>query len=742
MGPRARKAIEAYQAKHGLAVNGRASRDLLQHLQRQSGVGRQQAAPETADTRSPDVKFEDTLPELGPVRASVRLSRSKGAYRLDDLRLTLGTKDVLWVEASGTLGILRPGRDAPLEGLALTVRAALPSSKTLPQVFPPDLPELRKLRARFDVRGSLEALSIAGARIEAEGPNGLTGTASGRIARLSLLPVLAIKDLAFDLEAQSPSTKSIFQLFGLSLPELGPVRARAILKDRGDLFALTAIDVSAGSADRPAAHATGQIGDLLAMKKIELSGDFQIATAKLLDPDAPVKKSALGRVHGRFRLSDADGSIGIEALSAEVENTKLLSLSAKGLFDDIRNKDELRFEAVLKVPDVSELAGELGFKANLKGSLSFMGQVSGSGERLQAEGKARLGETDLSGTLSVSLVGERPELRAILNSPAFHLADFGLLPDSDTPESTAKKEGKDNKPVREWVFGETPISFGALKDFNLDFDMQLEKVVGVQLKIDKVEARLDIVDGLLKVDPLRLDFVGGHIEMRLIADARTKVPEVSLNINADDVDLGDFLAQVETAVPLDGELDMSVHLKAAGLSPRALAASLEGELDVAVAQGHVRTGLLDLAVTNPVGWLFSESARKGYADLNCLVARFDLQKGVAKSVTLLLDTPNVRAGGSGAIDFGDEIMNFDVNPSAKRRRLIAITTPFKIEGPLASPSVNVSTVGATTGMVGKVLASPINFLGSLLPFGSDRGKDPCFHLQDRKRRPKAGNKSN
>jgi uncharacterized protein involved in outer membrane biogenesis len=741
MGPKARKAIEAYQAKHGLAVNGRASPDLLQHLQRQAGIGRPRAAPEPAATRSRDAKFENTMPELGAVRASVRLSRSKGAYGLDDLRLALGTKDALWIEASGTLGTLRPGRP-PLEGLALTVRVALPSSRTLPQVFPPGLPELTKLRARFHVKGSPNALSIARARIEAEGPNGLTGTASGHIARASLLPVPAMKDLAFDLKVQAPGTERVFQMFGLNLPELGPVRARAKLRDRGNLFTLTAIDVAAGSADGPAAHAAGRIGDLLAMKKIELSGDFQIATARLLGPEAPVKNSALGKVHGRFSLSDADGSIGIEALSAEVKNTKLLSLSAKGLFDDIRQKDELHFEAALNVPDLSELVRELGIKANLKGSLSFMGQVWGSDERFQAEGKARLGETDLSGTLNGSLVGARPELRAILSSPAFNLADFGLLPAAATPESPAKKAGQDDKPVHKWVFGENPISFEALKEFNLDFDMRLDKVAGIHLKIDKVEARLDIVNGLLKVDPLRLKFAGSSIEMRLTADARPKVPEVRLDINAEDMDLGDFLSQVETDVLLDGEMDVIVRLKAAGHSPRTLAASLEGTFDVAIGKGHVRTSLLDLAVTNPVNWLFSESARKGYADLNCLVARFDLQKGVAKSVTLLLDTPNVRAGGTGAIDFRDEIMGFDINPHAKRKRLIALTTPFKIEGPLASPSVTVNTTGATTRMLGTVLVSPVNFLGSLLPFGGGRGKDACFHLKDRARPPKGGNKSN
>ena len=92
-------------------------------------------------------------------------------------------------------------------------------------------------------------------------------------------------------------------------------------------------------------------------------------------------------------------------------------------------------------------------------------------------------------------------------------------------------------------------------------------------------------------------------------------------------------------VPLDGELDLLVDLKATGHSPRALASSLEGEFDMAIQRGHVLTSLLDLTTTNPASWLFTESARRGYSELNCLILRFDLQDGVAESQTLLLDTP-------------------------------------------------------------------------------------------------------
>ncbi|MEE9145228.1 MAG: AsmA family protein, partial [Candidatus Binatia bacterium] len=138
--------------------------------------------------------FDETLPELGPVMASVRLSRTNRGYRLDDAQLTLGAKDSFWIEASGTLGAVRPKRDDPLDGPALTVSFAIPSSKALPRVFPPEMLELKGVNGRFDVRGSPKALSISKARIEAEGPEGLVWTATGQVAELSLSPNFASKD--------------------------------------------------------------------------------------------------------------------------------------------------------------------------------------------------------------------------------------------------------------------------------------------------------------------------------------------------------------------------------------------------------------------------------------------------------------------------------------------------------------------------------------------------------------------
>ena len=727
MGPRTRAAIEAYQSKHNLSIDGQATEELLHRLQRETDSDSKPAVLEADDGQSRASNFVEALPELGPIMASGRLTGRNGTYRLDGLRFTIGAKNTLWIEASGALETLRPQQDNPLDGVMLKVTFALPSSKVLSQLIPPEVPELKNITGHFDVEGSPEALAISKARIEAVGPEGLAGVAAGRVGRLSLVPSFAARDLAVELEVSAPSTEGLSQFVGFHLPELGAIRAKAALRDRGDLFSVTGIDASAGPEEKPAVHVTGEIGNLLALKQVAVSGNFEVPIARLLGPDISIEKPSLGEVRGKFDLSDADGSMGFEKLNAETINTDLFSLSAEGVFDDLVQRDELKFQASLKIPDPSTLGRRIGFDVEGIGALSYAGRVSGSDEQFSAEGKAQVGQTEISGTLSGSFKDARPVLRAKLTSPVFHFADFGLRPDAE-----AEKVDQKRKKTKQRLFSGNPIPFEALKDFDLDLDVLFDQLEGVDLDINKAEARLDLKDGLLKVDPLRFNFEGGLLQVNFLVDARPKAPTVSLKVTADDVDLGDLLAQIEADVPLDGELDLLANLQAAGTSPQALSSSLKGNLDLAIERGHIRTSLLDLAAEDLVSWMISDTARKGYSDLNCLIARFDFHDGVAESKKLiLLDTAHVLALGTGSIDLGDEIIDIKVHPHAKKRRFIETTIPFTIKGPLASPSVKVSSAGATVRMVEEVLLTPVRLLENLLPLVNDHGKDaknPCLTL--------------
>lgn len=521
------------------------------------------------------------------------------------------------------------------------------------------------------------------------------------------------------------------------LPELGPISARTTLSEGNELFALSPINLWIGHHETPlVVHVGGRIEDLLALSGIHLDGVFQIATWKLLNSYAsyaPRDKSALGSVGGDFIVSDASGTIGVDLFDAELRNSKLISFSVKGGIDNIQHGDGVRIDASLRVPDVSELGHEFGMEISRVGSLSFNGRISGAMERFQSSGQLRVGATEVSGELTGDLLGERPLLSAKLYSPALHLADLGLQPTPDTTTEVISTEEHLEQPTRRSLFSEKPINFSVLKKVDLNLDMHLDAVRGLHLDVDEARGRLNLSDGKLRIDPFFFRMAGGQSSLRLVADARNDLPLVSLDFVADTLNLGDILAQIEAQVPLDGQLSAILRLEAAGNSARSLAKSLGGDFVLALANGQIQTGLLDATVVNPITWAFSRSARRGYSNLNCFLAGFDVDNGVAQNNMLVLDTTNVLAQGTGTINLRDETIDIAIRPRAKRRHLVRLAIPFRIQGPLSGPSVRVHRTGAVTRMTGQTLASPINMLGSLSRLFSSRRGDadnPCLNLQN------------
>jgi uncharacterized protein involved in outer membrane biogenesis len=350
---------------------------------------------------------------------------------------------------------------------------------------------------------------------------------------------------------------------------------------------------------------------------------------------------------------------------------------------------------------------------------------------MQADGKARLGDTEFTGTLSGDMTGARPVLRGKLEAPVFYLGTFGLVPKADDRSASEKQQARNERAAARHQTAYDPIPFDALKAFDLDLEVLFDELKGVEIDVDTAEARLDLKDGVLKVDPFRLNFVGGHAKAQLLVDTRAAIPKVNLSLEADNVDLGKLLSQVRVDVPLDGDMDVVLDLAAEGNSHRALTESLEGEVGLAVARGQILTSMLHLATEDFTSWLFTSSTREGYSDLNCFIARFNIHQGLAKSDQLLLDTTNVLATGKGKIDFRDETINIKVDPEPKEADLIDLTTSFNIKGTLAEPVVKIGTTSTTARVVGEVVLSPILLLGSLLPFAddSDASADhPCLDL--------------
>jgi hypothetical protein len=486
-----------------------------------------------------------------------------------------------------------------------------------------------------------------------------------------------------------------------------------------------------GVPTEPLVEIKGGVKDLVAGRGLELNGQFDVPALALLEFKAISTQADLGNIRGKFSLSDLDGSFGLETINAEIHDSNFFTLKVNGQFDDFGQRDEIDLETELDIPNVKRLANALGLETNIPGNLKFKGRVSGDDESFNADGVGALGKTKLVGQMSGRLVDDRPVLKAKITSPLLHLADLGFQPVAVEPKKVAPTTNSNVAP--EPVFSREPMDFEALKTLDLSLDVLFEDVIGVSTSVDTITGHVELKNGKLTLAPFNMNFVGGRMNAELSIDAQAAPPAFGLSITADDINLGNFLAQTQVDVPLEGDLHLVADLAATGNTAHEIAASLEGNIDLAVENGYVKSGLLRLSTTNPVTWMFTKSARKGYSQLNCLIMRFDTKAGRANSSVLIIDTPNSLVTGTGFIELGEEQLALEFSPTAKRRRLIPLSTPFTITGPLANPNINVGALGMGARVTSEVVLSPVNLFGSLFQmFSSESEADsPCLTVRVR-----------
>jgi uncharacterized protein involved in outer membrane biogenesis len=683
----------------------------------------------------------ETFPDAGPLRASGELSRSDGIYRLENIRAALGSPGQLRVEIEGAIDPIGFAVGSEPR-LTATVQFEWPSSQAITPYLGQEIVELGRASGSFAVAGTLETIALSEIAIETNSSDGLTVRASNGAARLKLADGAHVEDFAIDLSAESTTTKTVADLVGQDLPELGPLRASGRLTAMAGTFALAGLTGSLGPKDEPLLQVMGEVRNLADLTGLTLQGSYLVPTAVLLKDMGVTTEQSLGSVGGEFELTDADGSLGFETFTAELVESSLVNLSLTGLFDDIRDLDELDFQASLEIPDLEALGLAFNVPGLFPSPLAFEGRVKGSDEAFALTGETRIGETVIPGSVSGSFASPRPSFRAELSSPVFYFADFGLTPEveatdnpdnpDDTDDTTIATQETPGSVGPHRLFDDSPLPFDVLRTFDLALDIRLDELDGVSLDVDSANLRASLADGLLTVEPLQFNFVGSSVTMRFSIDARSPDAKIRYFATIDDLDLGDLFGQLDTNIPIDGELDMIVNLQAEGDTPHALAESLHGEVDLAIERGHIRSRAFAFTALDLGSWLFARSTRRGYSELNCFVLRFDVVEGLADTETLFLDTANVQMFGDGNVNLGPETIHMEMDPRPKTRRIATLTTGFTIDGPLASPSVQVSVGGAALRTIGEIVLTPINLLGRLLPFVNDRGADednPCVTVQ-------------
>lgn len=313
--------------------------------------------------------------------------------------------------------------------------------------------------------------------------------------------------------------------------------------------------------------------------------------------------------------------------------------------------------------------------------------------RVEAEGRKRdrrwsltiptmrLGETEASGTASVNLSGDVPMLRADLTIP--HLSWPAV------ERTGAVPSGAPAAPENGQVIPDTPIPLGALTNVDAEVTVTVGSVAGAPVPVGGGRLDATVRDGVLRVDPLRVEVADGTVRVTATADATPSVPTVDATVSLDAISVDQLMTALDVSKRVSGRIGGRMELRSSGGTLQALAGNLDGSVDLSMDEGQFTTRMIDALAFHAreaLGFLFSGGAVR---PVDCFVGRFEIEDGTVSPDALAFVTNDMVVRGQGTIDLAAENVHLDLIPRPKRRHLLDLTVPVRVRGPLADPNINV-----------------------------------------------------
>lgn len=135
------------------------------------------------------------------------------------------------------------------------------------------------------------------------------------------------------------------------------------------------------------------------------------------------------------------------------------------------------------------------------------------------------------------------------------------------------------------------------------------------------------------------------------------------------------------------------NVQTTGASMREFMARMNGDAGIFLENGRVSDLLQNLAPIDVLTSLGIVATGDQPAPINCLVARFGVDHGIATPSTLLLDMGATIVTGAGNVDLDNETIDMKLHPYNKHLRLLSLHAPIDIGGNLAHPTFAVEAGG-------------------------------------------------
>ena len=673
--------------------------DFHQFSETDTGIDLKLSAPSTDALNLLQV---DWIPDFGGIAGKFKLIVSRDAIGLYNADINVGSKKATAAHLQGQVGQFPLDDSAGVSGVDLKVDIKTTDIAAVANMFGYTLKQTAPGHVTTRITGGADKFSLGETVISLGSKGGPLINAKGKADNIVITDNKISANAHFAVTASAPDLSDFSKLAGTNLPSLGAVNATSDLVIKNTELIFDQLKVNIGAADQPTIRVTGKI-DTLLHKGSTVSMSYDVAVGDLAAALTGEPPGYLGRMQGTADISDMDGSWGIEKFTLKSSDTNLYRVDIGGVYKDKTKHDFIKVDVKLDINDPVGLGKALGIDLSGYSAYHSEGILTGTDDSINYTATATVGRSVSKTVVSGKLVKGRPTFTGKFEIPVLYLSDFGFNPKKDLDEPLdidVHKKGSGD------IFSKEPYDFTFLNSFDLDFDFLIDQVESHgQLAIDSITAHVRLKDGNLSVDPLKVLVEGGSSDIVFGLQA-SDTPVFNLKVIADDMKLGPMMAQVQDNVPINGYTNVHVDITASGDSLHAMASSLNGTISLGFENAKIPSKYIHLLSVDVFGWAVSKAFHKNkYADLNCVVATFEVTDGKVNSTVFIADGPNLSLGGSIRLNLRKETMNIVLLPKQKRT-LFSTISPVKIKGPMRDPHVEAVPAKAAIKEIGSMALVP------------------------------------